>query len=145
MKYYLKSKLKILSLRILQALLFLLPLSIMVIVYRDTFFVEKTGYGITGLGLLGIIIYILSLKHVLGKLPKILYFIILFVLFLSMSYLADFLVQIGGCMLIGAFISLPLNYIIEAITIDGEVDIKERSKINAKKRMKKETIEVEVE
>ncbi len=86
----------------------------MVIVYRDTFFVEKTGYGITGLGLLGIIIYILSLKHVLGKLPKILYFIILFVLFLSMSYLADFLVQIGGCMLIGAFISLPLNYIIEA-------------------------------
>ena len=144
MKHYLGSKGKILLIRIAQAFLFAIPMGVFLIVYRDTFFVEESGIGLAGLAVLGLIIWVLCLAKVIGKLPKILYFIILFFLFLAMSYVADFLKQIGTVVLIGAVLALPLNYIVNALSIDGEVDLKERSKAKAIKRMKKEKVNVEV-
>ena len=144
MKHYLGSKAKVLLLRVLQGFLFAIPMGVFLIVYRDTFFVEESGIGLAGVAVLGLIIWGLCLAKVFGKLPKILYFIILFFLFLAMSYVADFLKQIGTVVLIGAVLALPINYIINAISIDGEVDLKERSKVKAIKRMKKEKVNVEV-
>ena len=115
------------------------------IIYRDTFFVKKSGVGLSALGILGLIVWILCLKKVFGKLPKIMYFLMLFFLFLAMNYLSGFLVQIGGSILIGASLSLPLNYVIFAINEDGVTDLREISKAKARKRMKNKKIEVEVE
>lgn len=144
MKHYLGSKGKCFLIRLAQGFLFAIPMAIFLIVYRDTFFVEESGYGLAGLAVLGLIIWGLCLAKVFGKLPKILYFVILFFLFLAMSYVADFLKQIGTVILIGAVLALPLNTVVNALQIDGEVDLKERSKAKAIKRMKKEKINVEV-
>ena len=144
MKHFLGSRVKILLFRILQALLFSIPLIVFLFVNRDTFFVEKSGYGLAGLATLGIVVWALCLGKVIGKLPKIVFFIILYFAFYSMSLLADFLAQIGAVVLIGAVLALPLNYVIHAINIDGEVDLQERSKVKAIKRMKKQKISVEV-
>lgn len=144
MKHFLGSRVKILLFRILQALLFSIPLIVFLFVNRDTFFVEKSGYGLAGLAILGVIVWALCLGKVIGKLPKIVFFVILYFAFYSMSLLADFLAQIGAVTLIGAVLSLPLNYVIHAINIDGEVDLQERSKVKAIKRMKKQKISVEV-
>ena len=69
----------------------------------------------------------------------------LYFLFFALNYLSEFLAQIGTVILIGAVLALPLNYVVKAIETDGEVDLKERSRVNAKKRMKKEKIDVEIE
>ena len=144
MKHYVGSRLKILFFRILQALLFAIPLVVFLVVNRDTFFVEKSGYGLAGLAILGIIVWALCLGKVIGKLPKIVFFVILYFAFYSMSLLADFLAQIGAVVLIGACLSLPLNYVIHAFDVDGETDLKERSKAKAIKRLKKQKVRVEV-
>lgn len=144
MKHYVGSRLKILLFRILQALLFSIPLIVFLVVNRDTFFVEKSGYGLAGLAILGIIIWALCLGKVIGKLPKIVFFVILYFAFYSMSLLADFLAQIGAVVLIGAVLALPLNYVIHAFDIDGETDLKERSKAKAIKRLRKQKVSVEV-
>lgn len=149
MKYYLMTKLKLLGLYTLQVILFCLPLAVLMIIYKDTFFTKSTAVGISGLGLLGVIIYILSVKQIIGKLPKILYFVFLFVLFVAMDSLSSFLKEIGAAMLIGAVISLPLNNIIHVYKVDGETDLIENSKLRFKERKKKEKskdyVEVEVE
>ena len=144
MKHYFGSRLKVLFLRILQALLFAIPLTVFAIVNKDTFFVEKSGYGLAGLGILGVVIWALCLGKVIGKLPKIVFFVILYFAFLSMSLLADYLQQIGAVILIGACLALPLNYVIHAISVDGDTDLTERSRMKAIKRMKKQKIDVEV-
>lgn len=144
MKHYVGSRLKILLFRILQALLFSIPLIVFLVVNRDTFFVEKSGYGLAGLAILGVIIWALCLGKVIGKLPKIVFFVILYFAFYSMSLLADFLAQIGAVVLIGAVLALPLNYVIHAFDIDGETDLKERSKAKAIKRLRKQKVSVEV-
>lgn len=144
MKHYFGSRLKILLLRISQAILFAIPLLVFAFVNKDTFFVEKSGYGLAGLGILGVIVWALCLGKVIGKLPKIVFFVILYFAFLSMSLLADYLQQIGAVILIGACLSLPLNYLIHALDVDGNTDLAERSRMKAIKRMKKQKVNVEV-
>lgn len=153
--YYLKNKLRVIGLYALQIFLFCIPLGVLMIVYRETFFTKSTAAGLTGLGILGVIVYMLSIKQIIGKLPKIVYFLFLFILFVAMDSLAAFLKQIGTAMLIGACISLPISPIIHVYKVDGETDITERSKIRFKQRQEaekkkaikklKSIVEVEVE
>ena len=144
MKHYLGSRLKIVLFRILQALIFAIPLIVFLVTNRETFFVEKSGYGLAGLAMIGIIIWALCLGKVIGKLPKIAFFVILYLALLSLSFLADFLSQIGAVCLIGACLALPLNVVIHAFNVDGEVDLKEISRARAIQRMKKDKVIVEV-
>lgn len=143
-KSYIKKKIIVVLLRIAQVITFLIPLGVMMLIYRDTFFTKKTGIGISGLAVMGVIVYILSIKQIIGKLPKILYFVFLFMLFFLMNYLGEFLFQIGCVMLIGAVLSLPLNPLIHVFEVDSETELKERSKMKVRKQMKDDT-EVEVE
>ena len=145
MKHFLKSKLYVFLVRLGQLILFAIPLVVFMIIYKDIFFTASTGVGLTGLGILGLLIWALCLAKVFGKLPKIMYFAMICVLFTAMDMLSGFLKQLGWCILIGAILALPLNTIIFALNEDGVVDLRERSKVKAKKRMKKEKITVDVE
>lgn len=144
MKHYLSSKVKVCLLYIAQAILFAIPLGVFMYTHKDTFFVQKSVYGIAGLGILGLIIWALCLAKIFTKLPKILYFVILFFAFLALDMLSGYLKDIGTTVLIGACLSLPLNPLIYAVQTDGEVDLKERSRMKAIKRMKKQKVDVEV-
>lgn len=145
MKHFLKSRLFVFLIRLAQLILFAIPLIVLMIIYKDTFFTASTGVGLTGLGILGLLIWALCLAKVFGKLPKIMYFAMICVLFTAMDMLSGFLKQIGWCVLIGAILALPLNTFVFAISEDGVTDLRERSKIKAKKRMAKEKITVDIE
>ena len=108
------------------------------------FFEEKTGWGMTGLAVLGLIVFVLGLIKILGKLPKIIWFAILWGVFYFMDMLSSFLVEIGTNMFIGACLALPLNLLAHAIRVDGETDLKEKSKRKSLERANK-SIKVGVE
>ena len=145
MKEFLKSKVGVVLTKICQALLFAIPFAVFLFVNRNTFFTEETKIGISGLVILGGIIWILSLAKVLGKMPKFLWFVVLYMLFLAMDYLSGFLKEIGMCILIGAVLALPLNIMVQALTISGNTSLEEQSRMKAHKKMKKSKVEVEVE
>lgn len=147
MKHFLTSDLKIVLVRLIQSILFAIPLGIFLIIYRDTFFTQDTAVGITGLGIMAIIIWALCLGKVFGKLPKILYFVIIFALFTILSYLGDFLKQIGCVVLIGACLALPLNRIVRALELQGETGLVEEQKHKYREKIaksKEKEVEIEV-
>lgn len=108
------------------------------------FFEQKTGWGITGLAGLGLLVFVLGLVKVLGKMPKIIWFAIIWAVFYFMDLLSGFLVEIGTNMFVGACLALPLNLLAHAISVDGETDLKERSKRKSLERANK-SVKVEVE
>ena len=137
MKQFLQSKLGIFALRMLQALIFAIPFMIFILIYKDEFFSVETKMGISGLLILGGIIWALALAKVIGKMPKFLWFIIIAVLFVLMDYLAGFLKQIGYVIVIGAVLALPLNLVIEAKQITGKTQLEEESKKKYYKELQK--------
>lgn len=145
MKDFFKADVKILLLRLAQVVLFLIPFAVFSLIYREKFFTEQTGWGVTGLFVIGIVIWVLALAKIIGRMPKIFWFLFLFILFEVMSFLADYLRQIGFVILIGAILALPINFLIRAYTITGKTSLEERTREKVKKKMKKEEIEIEVE
>ena len=148
MKQFLQTKLGIVALRALQALLFAIPFSIFIFIYRESFFSVETKVGISGLVIMGAGIWLLALAKVIGKMPKFLWFIIIAALFILMDYISGFLRELGYAIVIGAIWALPLNLSIEAKQITGKTQLEEESKAKYYKQLKKkkkEIIDVDIE
>ena len=148
MKQFLQTKLGIVALRALQALLFAIPFSIFIFIYRESFFSVETKVGISGLVIMGAGIWLLALAKVIGKMPKFLWFIIIAALFILMDYISGFLRELGYAIVIGAILALPLNLLIEAKQITGKTQLEEESKAKYYKQLKKkkkEIIDVDIE
>lgn len=148
MKEFLKSKVGIFLFGVAQAILFAIPFGVFLLIYRETFFTQQTGIGVSGLVILGVIIWVLALAKVLEKMPKFLWFVVLYLLFTIMDCLSGFLKEIGACILLGAVMALPINFIIQALTISGNASLEERSRVKTHRQMRKEKktkVEVEVE
>lgn len=108
---FIKDNIKIILITILQVILFVIPTLIMLLVYKEDFFTKKTGWGLTGIGAIGIIIVALCATKVIGKMPHIVYFVIIYVLFLLFNMLSEWLVLIGQNMLIGSVLACPIDII----------------------------------
>ncbi len=118
---YWQIKGKAILFQILNVIIFLIPLAIMLIVYRDEIFTKKSGTGISGLAIIGIILYICGLKKVLGKFPTIVWFLIIFLVCVFADYVSAFLVKISLNMLIGYVFTIPLTIYIRKLNKNAEL------------------------
>lgn len=139
---YWKLKFKSTLLLVLNALIFLIPLIIMFIIYKDDMLTTKSATGVSGLAIIGVIMYICGLKHAFGKFPTITWYLIILLICVFADYVSEFLVKISLNMLIGYVLTIPLSTYIRKIkrnadTVD-ELDIREKYK---KERKKNEEIE----
>ena len=142
---YWKLKVKATLLRIANIIIFTIPLIIMLIVYKEEMFTTKTSTGLSGLGIIGIIIYALGLKHSLNKAPKILWFIIILLIAICADYVSEYLVMISLNMLIGYILSIPLSIYIRKLDKNAETIDELHIKENYIKNRKKERMELEEE
>ena len=139
---YWKLKIKARILSVVNIIIYLIPLIVMLIVYKDEMFTTKTGTGLTGLAILGIILYLCGLKHSLGKFPTVVwYVIILFVAYFA-DYVSEFLVTISLNMLVGYCLSIPLRIYIRKLdknadTLD-DADVREKYKKEKQKEKRKQ-------
>lgn len=118
---YWNIKFKSVALLVLNAIIFLIPLGIMLIVYRDEVFTKKSGTGLSGLAIIGIILYICGLKKVLGKFPTIVWFLVVFLVCIFADYVSEFLVKISLNMLIGYVFTIPLSIYIRKLNKNAEL------------------------
>ena len=145
MKQFLATKLGNLCLRCIQAILFAIPFAIFIFRNRESFFTVESKVGISGLVILGGLIWVLALAKVIGKMPKFLWFVIISALFILMDYLSGFLRQIGNVIIWGAILALPLNLLIEAKSIVGKTQLEEESRKKYYKKLNKKKIDVEIQ
>lgn len=125
---YLVNNFKIVLVVLLQIIIFISPLVVMMCIHKDAFWTEKTGWGVTGFGILGIIIFALCIGKVIGKLPKYFFFVFICAGFYCAGLLADWLFLIAQNMLIGATLACPLNIIKKGLTISSTTELEERSR-----------------
>ncbi len=137
---YWKLKAKSTLLLILNAIIFLIPLIIMVIIYKEDFINTKSATGLAGLGIIGIVIYICGLKHALGKFPTITWFIIVLLICIFADYVSEFLVKISTNMLIGYILTIPLTIYTKKLNKNADTvdDIVLREKYNSIKENSKD-------
>ena len=125
---FLSNNFKIVLVVILQIILFMSPLVVMMLMHKEAFWTEKTGWGVTGMGALGIIIFGLSVGKVIGKLPKYFYFVFICAGFYCAGLLADWLFLIAQNMLIGATLACPLNIVKKGLAISSTTELQESAK-----------------
>lgn len=136
---YWKLKFKSTILLILNAIIFLIPLIIMLIIYKEEMFTTKSATGLSGLAIIGVIIYICGLKHALGKFPTVIWYVIILLICVFADYVSAFLVKISVNMLVGYVFTIPLSKYIKKLNKNADTidDIELREKYKEQKNKEK--------